>query len=130
MRRRLLPLGVLFALLLALAAPPARAAEKVIVFFHPWSAELDPAAEDVMAAAIAYAKQNAAMRVEITGFASTIGQEKANLYLSLVRALRISEAMATGGIAPARLRPVGEGEIKAVGTTEEARRVEILVHTP
>ncbi len=130
MRRRLLPLGVLFALLLALAAPPARAAEKFIVFFHPWSAELDPAAEDVVVAAIAYAKQNAAMQVEITGFASTDGPDKANLYLSLVRALRISEAMAVGGIAPARLRPVGEGEIKAVGTAEEARRVEIVVRAP
>lgn len=130
MRRRLLTMGALIAAVLALTAPAARAAEKFIVFFPPWSAELDPAAEDVVAAAIAYAKQHAAMQVEITGLASTDGPEKANLYLSLVRALRISEAMAAGGIAPARLRPVGEGEVKAVGTAEEARRVEIVVRAP
>ena len=130
MRRRLTIMGALFAALLALTALPARASEKFIVFFQPWSAELDPAAEDVVAAAIAYAKQNAAMQIEITGSASSDGGQRANLYLSLVRAQRISDQMATAGIAPARLMRVGEGSVTAVGSAEEARRVEIVVRAP
>ena len=130
MRRRLTIMGALFAAALALAAPPARASEKFIVFFPAWSAELEPAAQDVVAAAIAYAQQNTAMRVEVIGFASTNGGEKANLYLSLLRAQRIVDAMATGGVAPARLSRVGEGAVNAVGSAEEARRVEIVVRTP
>ena len=113
MRRRLTIMGALFAALLALTALPARASEKFIVFFQPWSAELDPAAEDVVAAAIAYAKQQAAI-----------------LYLSLVRPQRISDPMATAGIAPARLMRVGEGAVTAVGSAAEARRVEIVVRAP
>lgn len=130
MRRRLLIMGALFAAVVALTALPARASEKFIVFFQPWSAELDPAAEDVVAAAIAYAKQNAAMQIEITGSASSAGGEKANLYMSLVRAQRISDQMATSGIAPARLMRIGEGSVAAVGSAEEARRVEIVVRAP
>ena len=83
-----------------------------------------------MAAAIAYAKQNAAMQIEITGSASSAGGEKANLYMSLVRAQRISDQMATSGIAPARLMRIGEGSVAAVGSAEEARRVEIVVRAP
>ena len=136
MRRRLLIMGALFAAVVALTALPARASEKFIVFFQPWSAELDPAAEDVVAAAIAYAKQNAAMQIEITGSASSAssvssdGGQRASLYLSLVRAQRISDQMATAGIAPARLMRVGEGSVTAVGSAEEARRVEIVVRAP
>ena len=130
MRRRLLIMGALFAAVVALTALPARASEKFIVFFQPWSAELDPAAEDVVAAAIAYAKQNAAMQIEITGSASSAGGEKANLYMSLVRAQRISDQMATSGIVPARLMRVGEGSVASVGSAEEARRVEIVVRAP
>ena len=125
MRHRLTIMGALFAAVLALTALPARASEKFIVFFQPWSAELDPAAEDVVAAAIAYAKQNAAMQIEIIGFASFNGGQKANLYLSLVRAQRISDQMATGGIAPGRLVRVGEGSVTAVGSAVHRRHTSI-----
>ena len=130
MRRRLTIMGALFATLLALAPGPASANEKYIVFFPPMSAELDPAAQDVVAAAIAYAKQNPAKQVDIIGSASTVGSQQANLQLSLLRAQQIKDLMAAGGIAPARLMRVGEGEVNTVGTAEEARRVEIIIRTP
>ena len=130
MRRRLTIMGALFATVLAFAPPPARANEKFIVFFHTLSAELDPAAQDVVAAAIAYAKQNAAMQVDIIGSASTDGSQQANLQLSLLRAQQIKDLMAAGGIAASRLMRVGEGEVNTVGTAEEARRVEIIVRAP
>lgn len=130
MRRRLTIMGALFATLLAFAPAQVMASEKFIVFFHPLSAELDPAARDVVAAAIAYAKQNPAKQVDIIGSASTVGSQQANLQLSLLRAQQIKDLMAADGIAPARLMRVGEGEVNTVGTAEEARRVEIIIRTP
>ncbi len=130
MRRRFTIMGALFAALLALSAPPARANEKFIVFFQSELTDLDSAAEDVVPAAIANARQNPAMPVEITGFASTDGDEKANQQLSLARAQKISAMIAAVSIAPGRLRSIGKGEVKSVGTAEEARRVEVVVRAP
>jgi hypothetical protein len=42
----------------------------------------------------------------------------------------VSDRIAEAGIAPARLARVGEGSVNAVGTAEEARRVEIVVRAP
>ncbi len=130
MRRRIAILTAAFAALLAVSAVPARAEQKFIVFFHSWSGEMDPTAQDVVAAAANYARQNPAMRVEVFGFASTTGSRQANLYLSLLRAQLVSDRIAEAGIAPARIARVGEGSVNAVGTSEEARRVEIVVRAP
>lgn len=130
MRRRIAILTAAFAALLAASVVPARAEQKFIVFFHAWSAELDPAAKDVVAAAGNYARQNPAMRVEVFGSASTTGSRQANLYLSLLRAQLVSDKLAEAGIAPERLARVGEGSVNAVGSLEEARRVEIVVRAP
>ena len=129
MRRRIAILSAAFAALLAVAAP-ARAEQKFIVFFHAWSAELDPAAQDVVAAAANQARANPTMRVDVVGFASTLGSRQANLYLSLLRAQIVSDKLAGAGIAPARIARVGEGSVNAVGSAEEARRVEIVLRAP
>ena len=133
MRRRSLLAAPLAATLSAIIPPAAAQAQqpaKFIVFFHPWSAELDPPARDVVAAAIAHARANPAQQIDITGFASTVGGARANLYLSLVRAQRLADLMAEAGIAPSRLSRVGEGAVNSVGTAEEARRVEIGFGAP
>ena len=44
-----------------------------------------------------------------TGFASTNGGGRANLYLSLVRAQRLADLLAEAGIDPARISRIGEG---------------------
>lgn len=129
MRRRTAILSATVAALLALAAP-ARAEQKFIVFFHAWSAELEPAAQDVVNAAATYAKANPAMRVEVFGFSSTTGSRQANLYLSLLRAQMVSDKLAEAGVDAARIARVGEGSVNAVGSVEEARRVEIVVRAP
>ena len=129
MRRRIAILSAAFAALLAVAGP-ARAEQKFIVFFHAWSAELDSAAQDVVAAAANHARANPTMRVDVVGFASTQGSRQANLYLSLLRAQIVSDKLAEAGIAPARIARVGEGSVNAVGSAEEARRVEIVVRAP
>ncbi len=127
MRRRLLIVPALLALVVALVTAPARAEQKFLVFFGQWSAELEPAARDVVAAAVAYAKANPAMRVEIFGFSSAAGSQQANLYLSLLRAQLVSDMLTGAGIEPARLSRVAEGAVNAVGSEEESRRVEIVV---
>ena len=130
MRRRLMIFSFVLAAGFALAGQPARADQKFIVFFHEWSAELDPAARDVVAAAAAYARQNPAMHVDIIGSASAKGSQRANMYLSLVRAQRISDMLARAGVDDARLSRIGEGSVATVGSDEEARRVEIVVRAP
>lgn len=133
MRRRLAILPILFAALaipLLAGAPPAQAEQKFLVFFHPWSAEFDPAARDVVAAAANTASQTPAARVDVVGFASTIGSQRANLYLSLLRAQLISDRLVEAGIDQARISSVGEGSVTSVGTEQEARRVEIVVRAP
>jgi outer membrane protein OmpA-like peptidoglycan-associated protein len=126
MRRR----AILAAPLALLPAAALAQPQKFIVFFHPWSAELDPPARDVVAAAIAHARANPALQVDIVGFASTNGGSRANLYLSLVRAQRLADLMAEAGIAPERIARIGEGAVNSVGTAEEARRVEIGFRVP
>jgi outer membrane protein OmpA-like peptidoglycan-associated protein len=126
MRRR----SILAAPLALLPAAALAQPQKFIVFFHPWSAELDPPARDVVAAAIAHARANPALQVDIVGFASTNGGSRANLYLSLVRAQRLADLMAEAGIAPERIARIGEGAVNSVGTAEEARRVEIGFRVP
>lgn len=130
MLRRPALVAAAFAALLALAAGPAQAAEKFIVFFHGWSGELDPAAQDVVDAAAAHAKANPAMRVEVMGFASTIGSRQANLFLSLLRAQLVSDRLEAAGVAATRISRVGEGAVNSVASPEEARRVEITVRAP
>lgn len=126
MRRR----SILAAPLVVLSAAAQAQGEKFIVFFQPWSAELDPPARDVVAATIAHANANPTLHIDIVGFASTNGGSRANLYLSLVRAQRLSDMLAEAGIDPARLSRIGEGAVNSVGTAEEARRVEIGFRVP
>ena len=76
------------------------------------------------------ARANPAMRVDVVGFASTQGSRQANLYLSLLRAQIVTDKLADAGIAPARIARVGEGSVNAVGSAEEARRVEIVLRAP
>jgi len=128
--RRLTLLTVLLAAIVAWAPVPARASQSFIVFFTDWSADLDRAAEEVVAAAATHAKQNPAMRVDVAGFASTEGSQRANLYLSLLRAQLVSDRMEAAGIVPARISRVGEGSVSSVGSMQEARRVEITVRAP
>jgi len=128
--RRLTLLTVLLAAIVAWAPVPARASQSFIVFFTDWSAGLDRPAEEVVAAAATHAQQNPAMRVEVFGFASTEGSQRANLYLSLLRAQLVSDLLEAAGIAPARISRVGEGSVSSVGSTQEARRVEIIVRAP
>ncbi len=130
MRRRLTVLMVLLAAFAAWAPSPARANPSFLVFFHEWSAELDPAALDVVAAAANAARQNPSMRIDVVGFASTEGSQRANLYLSLLRAQLVSDRLEAAGIAPARISRVGEGSVSSVGSMQEARRVEIVLRAP
>lgn len=130
MRRRLTLLTVLFAAIAAWAPAPAQANQSFLVFFHEWSAELDPAASDVVAAAANAARQNPTMRVDVVGFASTEGSQRANLYLSLLRAQLVSDRLEAAGVASARISRVGEGSVSSVGSMQEARRVEIIIRAP
>jgi OmpA-OmpF porin, OOP family len=134
MRRRLalLPMVLVAAFALAAVAGPttAHAQQKFLVFFHAWSAELDSAAQDVVAAAANTARQNPAARIDVVGFASTVGSQRANLYLSLLRAQLISDHLVEAGVDPSRISSVGEGSVASVESAQEARRVEIVVRAP
>lgn len=84
----------------------------------------------LFATLLAFAAPPALANGKFIGFASTDDSKQTNLQLSLLRVQQSKDLMAAGGIAPARLMRVGEGEVNTVGTAEEARRVEIIVRTP
>ena len=135
MRRRLMFTATILALAfaaLAVAVPAAQAqkAEKFLVFFEAWSAQIEPGASDVVRAAASYAKEHPAMRVDIIGFAANDGSKSANLYLSLLRAQLVSDMLAATGIDPERISRVGEGAVNYVDSPQEGRRVEIVVRAP
>lgn len=130
MRRRLATLAAVCALSLAAWPVLAQKPERFIVFFEVWSAQIDPAGQEVVKAAIAHAIANPSLPIEVVGFADPAGGREANLYLSLVRAQRIFDELIAAGIAPDRASRIGEGSVSFVGSPQEARRVEILVGKP
>jgi len=134
MHRRLMFALAVLGLAVASPAAPARAQaprpEVFLVFFHPWSAEMDVAARAVVAAAAARAAQSPGMRLDVVGFASTTGSRQANLYLSLLRAQLVSDTLVAAGVAPDRISRIAEGSVNHVDSEEESRRVEIVLRAP
>ncbi len=128
-RRTLIALAAALAPFVA-AAPAAASEQSFLVFFQPWSAELDDPAKEVITAAASAARSNPAAQIEVRGYASTIGGRQANLYLSLTRAEVVNDAMVEAGIPTVRIRPRGAGAVAFVADPQANRRVDIVIHAP
>jgi len=112
------------------AAAPAPEPQKFVVYFANDSADIDPAAQAILAQAEAAAAKLGGAKVTIAGYADTTGTDKHNLMLSERRAEAITkllsgsakdvESMAFGQTNLAVPTPDGVAEAKN-------RRVEITV---
>lgn len=130
-RRSILSLVVLFAAVFVATCGPSSAwaqkRQSFLIFFHEWSAEIDEAGRGVIAAALAFAKENPGLPIVVAGYADTTGSRQANLYLSLLRAQLVSDMLVERGIAAERIARIGEGSVSFVATSQESRRVEIAI---
>ncbi len=120
--------GLALAGLAACTTAPAGPEEpSFVVFFTPLSAELDEAAQGVVADAGRAAQARPGRRVVVAGYANRIGSADADQTLSKLRAQVVADRLAAQGVAPGRiaLRPKG-----SVGGDPgiESRRVEIDIN--
>lgn len=114
----------LLATLVLLASVPARAEPPVIVVFFPeWSGALDPSAKDVVAHAAEAAKARPDAGIRVTAYADANGSNRANLYLTQLRAQRIFDLLVADGVAPARIEMSAKGRQPIKG--QVSRRVDI-----
>ena len=106
-------LAVLGFLAVGLAACTAAPAEPLgptyVVFFTPFSADLDEAALGVIADAGRAAQAAPGHRVVVAGYADSIGSAAANQTLSKLRAQVVADGLAAAGVDRGRiaLRPKG-----------------------
>jgi outer membrane protein OmpA-like peptidoglycan-associated protein len=131
MRRR--SFFALAASALALAAVPTASQAKdqtFMVFFQSWSAAFDQQAQDVLKTAIAAAKAAPAARIDVRGYASTIGGREANVFISLARAQQVVDALVEAGIAASRITRIGQGEVEFLPDPQANRRVDIKLLAP
>ena len=126
--RRLAVLGLLLAGLAACTTAPTESLEPTyVVFFTPFSAELDDAALGVIADAGRAAQGVPGHRVVVAGYAGRAGSADANQTLSKLRAQVVADRLTADGVDRGRigLRPKG-----SVGGDPdvESRRVTIDIY--
>jgi OmpA family len=121
---RVAPL-LLLPLLSACALFGARA-PRYAVFFPERSAQLDAAAQGVVAQAAGRARDDPGARVRVVGYTDSAGSPQADVALSRQRAQAVADALAADGVAASRIVRAGRGQ-----TGEDpgvaSRRVEISV---
>ncbi len=121
-------LGLLLTGLAACTATPAEhIGPTYVVFFTPFSADLDDAASGVIAEAGRAAQGAPGHRVVVAGYADRLGSTAANQTVSKLRAQVVADRLAADGVDRGRitLRPKG-----SVGGDPgvESRRVEIDIY--
>lgn len=102
------------------------------VFFGTGGVRLDAAAEGGVRRVAARLSRWPSLRVELRGYADSVGDTTANRRLSLRRAESVRNALVRAGIALDRLRTVGLGESDPIAPNDTPagrsrnRRVEVL----
>jgi K(+)-stimulated pyrophosphate-energized sodium pump len=114
----------------AAASAAATPASALPARLHFESGKATLSAEDgkVLAAVAAALKGNAAMKVDISGYADPTGNVEQNLELAKQRAMAVRDALKAAGVAEDRLNlKKPETVVVGAGKDAEARRVEITV---
>jgi outer membrane protein OmpA-like peptidoglycan-associated protein len=128
--RRLAALGAILMVAgcaIAHGPTPAANGQKYVIFFQPFSANLDDPALGALKAAAESALAHPTAPVTVAGFASTIGSAQANAALSQTRAQVVSDGLVSDGVPAGRIRRKALGEVDYTLDPIEGRRVEISV---
>jgi len=94
------------------------------VFFPERSAQLDAAAQDVVARVAERARANPEARVRVVGYTDSAGSSQADVALSQQRAQAVADALAADGVAAGRMVRAGRGQ-SGEDPGVASRRVEI-----
>ncbi len=120
---------VLFAVA-ACTAPVATPPQRFVVFFQEWSAAIDPPALAVIGVAAQSAKDHPGAPVKVSGYADPTGSAAANHYLSLTRAQVVVDQLVADGVDAGRIGMDAEGATGFALTSQESRRVGIVIGGP
>jgi outer membrane protein OmpA-like peptidoglycan-associated protein len=120
---------VVVALLLALGGcalfEPSE--KRFVVFFKPWSAELNDDAKAVVAAAADWAKARVNKPVTIAAYADTEGTKEANAELVRTRGQAVYQVLVDSGLPATRIGRREVGSVNYQIDSQESRRVVITV---
>jgi len=103
--------------------------DKIVkIYFTAGKSNLDPSYSSSLNQVLTVLKANSGLGVEISGFASSEGEEEKNNQLSNERAKNVLAFLNTQGIVRRRIVAKGYGETKGVSiSSEEDRRVEVKI---
>jgi outer membrane protein OmpA-like peptidoglycan-associated protein len=102
-------------------------APRYVVFFEPFSAQLDEAAQKVLAEAAAAAKKQSDAPVTVIGYADPEGSAQTNRDLSRTRAGVVADALIKDGVSGPRIRRRAMGSVDYSLDSLESRRVEVVL---
>jgi outer membrane protein OmpA-like peptidoglycan-associated protein len=100
------------------------------IFFSEWSAQLDEAGTAAIARAADSAKSNPFGTVNVAGYAAPVGSAQANADMSQVRAQVVADQLVADGVDVARIKRVAHGATDFALTSQESRRVDIILANP
>ena len=121
---------VLSILWMSTAAVAADRPPLFLIFFKPWSAELDAGNQKMIAAAVTKAKSIPQSHVTVLGYADMEGSSKANLDLTKNRVDAVKRFLVRDGFPEDRISVMPFGSVKPIGDSQESRRVEITIRAP
>jgi len=131
--RRILLLALSFLWIVPLAVQaelPHKGPGLFLVFFQPWSSDLDAGNRKIVEAAAAQAKKVAQSHVTVLGYADTEGSAKANLDLAKQRVETVRQALVHAGYPDDEITVKPVGSVPPMGDAQESRRVEITIRAP
>ncbi len=127
-RTRRIWLGVLLVGAMAGCAPTTPTeGDRYLVYFDEFSANLTPAAHQVIAGAAKQAKETKATWIRIEGRGSATGSPAANHYLSATRVQVVADELQKDGLDPATFRQAYLGQTGSGDTSVADRRVDIIL---
>jgi len=97
----------------------------LVVFFDEWSGALDHAARDVINQAAILSRKLPGAQIEVAGYADDVGNAKASLALTQLRAHRVAEVLERDGVPKREITVRAEGAQREPGIA--SRRVEITI---
>jgi outer membrane protein OmpA-like peptidoglycan-associated protein len=132
MMRRSVLVGLAIAVGASLAACASLegTSNRYVVFYQPWSAQLDNSAKGVVDIAAGFALRHPNLPVTVSGYADPVGSRQANMDISRTRARVVSDELVAMGVAPSRIQRVANGGTDLDDSLQASRRVEIDVGNP
>lgn len=126
--RRFAVLSLLIALAACASVAPYSGVHRHLVFFQEWSANLDAEAQGAVDAAAAIVKAHPGVPVSVIGYADPEGSPQANIEISRLRAQVVVDALVKDGVPAEQITRQAKGATSFVNTSQESRRVEVVVN--